>query len=152
MEDYKRKLERRRWVACLMLCIATVLVVVEVMMFIKIDKDPNAHFNEGFILGFQSGLILVMFVKSIVDIFSLTRTLKDERKIRLLYNKEHDERMQMINAKCGYPLIQSIAMFLIFMAIIAGYFNIIVFYTLVAVVMLLLIVSALFRVYYSKKM
>ena len=78
--------------------------------------------------------------------------INDETKLKILYNKEHDERMKTIRSKAGMPLIAITSMLMVIAAIVAGYFNIVVFYTLVIAVAAQLSVSAMVKLYCMKTM
>ena len=89
---------------------------------------------------------------ALVDLVKLNRAVNDETRLRMLYNKEHDERMKAIRSKAGMPLIAVTSVLLIIAAIIAGYINITVFYTLIIAVATQLSVSAVVKLYCMKTM
>jgi hypothetical protein len=119
---------------------------------ILITDHSTATHSDGFVAGFQFGLIVSIFGLAIFDIIKLSRAINDETKLRVLYNKEHDERLIAIRNKAGAPMIIITSVLMIIAAIIAGYFNIIVFYTLVAAVAAQLSVSAMVKLYCMKTM
>ena len=151
MENYTQKLITRRKRSVLFVSVAFLLSIVHLYIFyLNIEADTGTY-NDGFLLGFQFGLIMVALVKGILDERKLRRTLKDEKAIRLMYNEEHDERMQMLRAKSGAPMIQNMGMITILVAIVIGYFNFTVFYTLVSLVAIQMIISLVVYTYHSKK-
>lgn len=152
MEDYKKKLKARRVRSCVLVLVAVCLVTAHILYLLDFAKDDTGGFNDGFLIGFQFGLIIAIGVLAIIEVFKLSRTLKDEHKIKLMYNEEHDERMASIRAKCGHPLIQSLCMVIVIVAIVVGYFNFTIFYTLVVIVIFELFVSLGLKLYYTKKM
>jgi len=88
----------------------------------------------------------------VFDIIKLSLAINDETKLKILYNKEHDERLKTIRSKAGMPIIAITSVLMIIAAIIAGYFNIVVFYTLVIAVAAQLSVSAMVKLYCMKTM
>ncbi|MBC3802981.1 hypothetical protein GH808_00800 [Acetobacterium fimetarium] len=150
MEAFKTKVKRRRISDAALMLVAVVLgIICVISMGSQADDGTMA---EGFVAGFQFGLVISIGVLSLVDFIKLSRALKDETKLRMLYNKEHDERMKAIRSKAGQPLLTVTSMLMIIAAIIAGYFNFIVFFTLIAAVLGQLTVSAGVKLVCLKKM
>lgn len=150
MEEFKTKVKRRRITdACLMLMAVVLGIFCILSMGSQADDGTMA---EGFVAGFQFGLVISIGVLSLVDFIKLSRAIKDETKLRVLYNKEHDERMKTIRSKAGQPLLTITSVLMVIAAIIAGYFNFIVFFTLVAAVLGQLAVSAGVKLVCLKKM
>lgn len=150
MEEFKTKVKKRRITdACLMLMAVVLGIFCILSMGSQADDGTMA---EGFVAGFQFGLVISIGVLSLVDFIKLSRAIKDETKLRVLYNKEHDERMKTIRSKAGQPLLTITSVLMVIAAIIAGYFNFIVFFTLVAAVLGQLAVSAGVKLVCLKKM
>jgi hypothetical protein len=150
MEVFKEKVKRRRITdVCLMLVAVVLGIFCVISMGSQADDGTMA---EGFVAGFQFGLVISIGVLSLVDFIKLSQAIKDETKLRMLYNKEHDERMKAIRSKAGQPLLTITSVLMIIAAIIAGYFNFIVFFTLVAAVLGQLAVSAGVKLVCMKKM
>jgi hypothetical protein len=78
--------------------------------------------------------------------------IKDERKLKMAYNRENDERMKAIRAKAGMPMLLITSVMMVIAAIIAGYFNIVVFYTLTAAAMMQLLLGVSVKLYHMKTM
>lgn len=151
MEKFKRTVKRRITISSGMALLALVLGAYSIYSIITADISTATH-SDGFVAGFQFGLIVSILVLSVIDIIKLSLTIKDETKLKLLYNKEHDERMKSIRSKAGMPLIAVTSVLLIIAAIIAGYINITVFYTLIIAVATQLSVSAVVKLYCMKTM
>ncbi|KAF5089377.1 hypothetical protein LNN31_00730 [Acetobacterium wieringae] len=151
MEKFKRTVKRRITISSGMALLALVLGAYSIYSIITADISTATH-SDGFVAGFQFGLIVSILVLSVIDIIKLSLTIKDETKLKLLYNKEHDERMKAIRSKAGMPLIAVTSVLLIIAAIIAGYINITVFYTLIIAVATQLSVSAVVKLYCMKTM
>ncbi|HAZ06089.1 MAG TPA: hypothetical protein DCY58_07325 [Acetobacterium sp.] len=151
MEKFKRTVKRRITISSGMALLALVLGAYSIYSIITADISTATH-SDGFVAGFQFGLIVSILVLSVIDIIKLSLTIKDETKLKLLYNKEHDERMKAIRSKAGMPLIAVTSVLLIIAAIIAGYINITVFYTLIIAVATQLSVSPVVKLYCMKTM
>ena len=108
--------------------------------------------SDGIVSGFQFGLIFRIGIRAMIEIIMLSKAMKDDKKIKLLYNKENDERMKFIRSKAGMPMVMITSVMMLTAAIVAGYFNIIVFYTLVIAAMVQLTIGASIKLYLMKTM
>ncbi len=63
----------------------------------------------------------------------------------------YDERKILIRQKVGVPIMLMTSVVILFCDVVAGYFNIIIFYTLFAVSVVQLITCLLLKVIYIKK-
>lgn len=151
MEKFKTTVKRRIAISSGMALVSLVLGAFSIYSIVFVDHS-TATLSDGFVAGFQFGLIVSIFGLAIFDIVKLSLAIKDETKLKILYNKEHDERMKTIRSKAGMPLIAITSMLMIIAAIVAGYFNIVVFYTLVIAVAAQLSVSAVVKLYCMKTM
>ena len=77
--------------------------------------------------------------------------LKDETKLRLLYNEENDERMKLIRAKAGVPMVLILSLTLVLAAMIIGYWSATVFIVLIGVALFQLLASLGVKLYYKNK-
>lgn len=146
MEKYKKVLKKRIYALLTVIVVAVVLMVVNVYLFIG---KQDGSFDDGFLKGFQIGLLGAMFVYSLITIINYSHALKDEKMLQIQYNEEHDERLKAIQAKAGIPFVKYVAYALILIGIVAGYFNPTVFYTLIATVFALEIASAVVKIIFS---
>ena len=151
MEKFRATVKRRIVISSGMVLVTMVLGAYSIYSIIISDISTATH-SDGFVAGFQFGLIISIFGFSLFDIFKLSLAINDETKLKILYNKEHDERMKTIRSKAGMPLIAITSMLMVIAAIVAGYFNIVVFYTLVIAVAAQLSVSAMVKLYCMKTM
>lgn len=69
------------------------------------------------------------------------RALKDDTLLRRLYNEEHDERMQAIRARAGFPVTVVMSLAMIGAGLIATFFNMTVALTLVLAAVAQMLVS-----------
>lgn len=151
MEKFRTTIKRRIVISSGMALVAVVLGVFSIYWIIISDHSA-ATLSDGFVAGFQFGLIVSIFGLAVFDIIKLSLAINDETKLKVLYNKEHDERLIAIRNKAGAPMIVITSVLMIIAAIIAGYFNIVVFYTLVVAVSAQLLVSAMVKLYCLKTM
>ncbi len=106
-------------------------------------NDTLAGFQLGLLLGFEFTLFFLLS--------TYCKALRDEQALEKLYNKEHDERKIMIRQKSGIPVIVITSGIILFAAIIAGYFNIVVFYALIAAAFGQLMVCGILKLIYLRK-
>ncbi len=151
MEKFKRTVKRRIAISSGIALVVLVLGAYSIYSIITADISTATH-SDGFVAGFQFGLIVSILGLSVIDIIKLSLAIKDETKLKVLYNKEHDERMKAIRSKAGMPLIAVTSVLLIIAAIIAGYINITVFYTLIIAVAGQLSVSTAVKLHCMKTM
>ena len=85
-------------------------------------------------------------------LFRYRRALKDEEKLRLLYNQENDERMKAIRAKAGVPMVLVLSLALVLGGMVIGYWNETIFVVLICVALFQLLVSLGVKLYYKMKM
>ncbi|WP_105300362.1 hypothetical protein [Anaerococcus marasmi] len=111
-------------------------------------KD-QARLNDS-ALGFINGLTLGIEIICVFWVFKIRKALKDDKILRKLYIDEHDERKNFIKLKSGSNLIGKIVLGIFVVSILASYFNMVVFYTLVIAGILLIIVSLSLKFYWRK--
>ncbi|MBD5449832.1 MAG: hypothetical protein HDR28_06705 [Lachnospiraceae bacterium] len=70
--------------------------------------------------------------------------------IREFYFKEHDERMAAIREKSGGNVMDTSGIVIIMAGVVAGYFNPVVFGTMIICGVFLLLVKKLLHIYYCK--
>lgn len=149
MEKFRTKLKRRMWISSGMIIVALALGLIRLY---TVNLSDDSTISAGFIAGFQFGLIMSLGLLSLIDLIRSRQALKDEFKLKTLYNKEHDERLKSIRSKAGMPMIQATSILMLIAAIIAGYFNITVFYTLVIALSAQLLLSAMVKLFCLRTM
>lgn len=140
MEKYKRKL-RQRLVLGGAYCIIVLLLTI-VSNVVGLEDHATS-----FALGFGVGILAVV----IYYINKYRLALKSEEKLQELYVEENDERQQHINAKIGGTGLNISILSLALAMLVANYFNQIVFFTLLAATLFLVIVKAILLKYYNAK-
>lgn len=113
------------------------------------EYKPAGNFGD-FIGGFQIGLFMVLAVWFIASTVSIVSALKDEKKLKAMYIKDTDERNMKISELTGNRLYQSICIPLLIVSIVSGYFSAEVFFTLIAVIFFIRIVTIARKIYFCK--
>ena len=144
MENYKQVLKRRITLLTIPVLLAVGLGVYDVFF-------ASAATKESFIFGFQCGAAIALGVMSAAMIIRFRIILRDDTALRVQYNKENDERLKTIRAKAGMPMVMVTSVGMIVAAIIAGYFNPIIFITLVIAAFCQLLIGAIIKQIYLRK-
>ena len=111
-------------------------------------KD-QARINDS-VLGFINGLTLGIEIICVFSVYRIRKALKDDKILRRLYIDENDERKNFIKLRSGSNLIGKITLGIFVISILASYFNMVVFYTLVITGSFLILVSLLLKLYWRK--
>lgn len=147
MLEFKKIINKRVWL----------LTVLDIIMLLIFFNQCFGNFllfptpKESLISDFQTGLLLGFEIALLFVSIKYKKMLNNEQQLQDLYNSEHDERKILIRQKAGFPVIWILSMTILLGAIIAGYFNVIVFCTLLFVAIAQLIICALLKLFYSKK-
>lgn len=128
---------------------AVVLCIYDFFAMGNLEKESMA---EGMVSGFQFGLILGIGMLALIQIIKLSKVIKDDKKLRMLHNKENDERLKLIRSKSGMPMLMITSILMLVAAIISGYFNTVVFSTLVIAATAQLSIGAIVKLYCLKTM
>lgn len=156
MEAYKEKLKLQNWIfgiACLILAAFAVLALGSELGWFSI-LVPAAHDEHwkstwyGYIFGATIGVFAVM----LAGLFRNLRALRDEKKLKELYVKSHDERNIQIATQARNAAMQILLCMGLVATIIAGYFNILVSITIFVCIWVSSSVSLLLMWYYEKKL
>lgn len=145
MEQYKKTLRFRIALLAIPVLLAVAVGIYDVFFASEAMQDS-------FISGFKSGAMTAFGLLSVFMIIRIRKIMCDETRLRMMYNKENDERNKAIRAKAGMPvmLITSLGMFLA--GIIVGYFNMVAFYTLIAAAICQLFIGAAIKLVYQRKL
>ena len=148
MERYKKTLKTRIALFRIVILLNVILSVSLRFMDTK-GKIPNAVRN---ITDFQTGFMLGLAIVSLFILIKYCKLLKNERMLKEAYLKETDERMILIRSKAGMPALLITSVLMISAGIIAGYFNITVFYSLLATGVCQLLLGVSLKFYYMHKL
>lgn len=102
-----------------------------------------------YVSGFQLGLLMVLVIFFLSRVAKYNKALKDEKLLKQIYYKEHDERMSYINQKVGESSMWVTTVIMTISTVITGYFNFTVFCTMIAVTLLQCIIQILLKWYYT---
>lgn len=154
MEQYREKLRISiiiTAIACIALAAFTLLGFAAEAGWVSltpISGDSHWHSRwRGFISGASFGILALMIFGLIRNI----RALMDEKKLKKLYVKEHDERQIQIYTAARAAATQTFLLVGIVAGIIAGYFSMSVGITIIACVFIHSLIAMGFKIYYSKK-
>ena len=156
MEQYKEKLRITNvflMIGCIVLAVFVVLAIGSELGWFQIlkplagDSHWHSHWN-GFITGASCGIFALLFVSLIRN----RRALKDEKQLKKLYVKEHDERTIQILTLARNTAMQILLMGGLVAVVIAGYFSITISLTILTCIFTASITSLLLVGYYSKKL
>lgn len=149
MEKFKRRVKQR-----IMLFSGSILIIVLIGVygFFAAAGSEQGIMADGIVSSFQFGIIFGMGMLALIQIIKLQRVIKDDKKLEMLYNRENDERFKAIRSKAGMPMLIITSLIMLLAGIIAGYFNVIVFYTLVIAGIVQLSIGTIVKLYYMKIM
>ena len=145
MDQFKKKLKTRIALLC-----AVLLLFVAILLYNQFGASSALKGSLAF--SFQCGFSAAGSLALVFWLMKTRRALKDEAKLRLLYNEENDERMSAIRAKAGIPMVLILSMMLVLAGMVIGYFNETVFVVLICVALFQLLMSLLVKFYYVRKM
>ena len=127
----------------------TCLAALNILNILRPINESDGVFA-GFFDGFQTGAAVAVWFLSAIMVMKYRKILRDDEAVRNYYIKEHDERTAAIWAKSGGTALYTCGVLIIGAAIVAGYFNPIVFITLLLCGVFLLIVKKALVIYYCK--
>ena len=145
MELFQKKLKFRMLLFGILILFCLVIIFINQLGTVLTYTECLAY---SFQRGFSAAGILVL----VIWMIKYRAALKDEAKLRLLYNQENDERMQAIRAKAGIPMVLILSLALVLAGMIIGYFNETVFIVLIGAALFQLLVSLGVKLYYKVKM
>ena len=144
MEKYKRTINNRIYLLALVVLIAVALGIFDAFF-------ATSEIKSSIIFSFQCGLTSAMGLISLALIAHYRIALSNEKSIKMLFNKENDERMKAIKYKAGMPMLLITSVLMIIAAVIIGYFNVTVFYTLLAASLCQLALSCIVKFVYMRR-
>ncbi|MDE6798006.1 MAG: hypothetical protein K2J36_08370 [Ruminococcus sp.] len=145
MEKYRKNLILRIFLLSFVVLLATGLGIFNVF-------GTNENIKENVIFDFQCGFITGLGLVAVILIIRYSKAVKDSDKLKILFNKENDERLKYIKSKSGMPMLLITSVIMIFSGTIFGYFNTTVFYTLIVASMCQLLIAGIVKMVYMKKM
>ena len=144
MDRYKKKVQNR--VIWLMVLFISLVGSYFILLF---NQEKLSQLSSN-IMGFHAGVLSSIGFLLMLKVFKYLKAIKSEKELKKLYIKENDERTMMIMQKTGAIGINICITGLGSAAIIAGFFNEIVFFTLLGTTLFTALVKGLFKAYYHK--
>lgn len=139
MKTFKQQL-RRRIIFGGIYCVVVALLVV----FYKVSGTKEVAFS--FTLGFAVGIESVV----IYFIAKYTAALRNEQKLKMVYIEENDEREKHISCQIGGLGIKIVLASLSVAMLVAAYINQIVFFTLLAATLFIVVIIGALKIFYNK--
>ena len=149
MEKFKMNLKKRLTLMMMFNGVAVIFMVLT-GIYGSMIASSNADIAD-MIHGFQAGIFVGMQIIMIKFITKYKRALNNEGELRKLYIEENDERTKLIKDKIGGVGFNFSLGMIVTAAIIAGFFNQIVFITLSATMFFMALVKGFLKVYYKNK-
>lgn len=104
------------------------------------------------VFAFQCGIISALGIMALYLIIQYTKALRNETALKILYNKENDERMKTIKAKAGVPILLVTSILMIAASLIVSYFSLTAFYALFAAAICQMLIACAVKFVYMKIM
>lgn len=155
MEQYREKLKISNiflCIGCTVLAVFALLAVGSELGWFRILHPviDDSHWKStwyGYVFGSSIGIFSTMLGFLIRN----SRAMKNDRKLKELYIKEHDERNFRIQTLAGNTAMKCLLWVGLVATIIAGYFSITVSTTILACIFVCSTVNLILIAYYSKK-
>ncbi|MBW9147800.1 hypothetical protein K2F40_02155 [Clostridium sp. CM028] len=149
MEEYRKVVKKKIGLMATfnVLAVAFITLIVNLENMTAIINEPITDF----IHGFQLGIFIFLQFVMVMYITKYGKSLKNEDKLKKLYIVEHDERTTLIKNKIGGVGFNFSLGVIATAAIMAGFFNQMVFVTLLGVLIFMSLVKGFLKVYYRNK-
>lgn len=154
METYREKLKAQN--IFILICITILLAFSALNIAAECGVIPfgpsvgDSHWQakwRGFCTGASLGLLALLIYGLIANL----RALKNEKHLRKLFIKEHDERTQKICTAARSSGTQVFLILGLVAIIIAGYFSVTVSITIMGCVLSLSLICVILKLYYGRK-
>lgn len=144
MEQFKRSLKVRIRLMSVVILICVAIVVVS--RFVEIGQIESE-----FISGFQLGLFIGIEAIFVSKMVKYRRALADEELLKKLYVEETDERRVFIATKTATLSFHVVLSAIGVASIVAGFFDMTVFITLLGVLVFVALTKLVMKVYHRHK-
>ena len=156
MEQYKEKLKITNLfliICCAVLAIFAVLAIGSELGWFSIlhPATGDSHWASGW-HGYIFGASIGIFSAMLGFLIRNSRAMKNEKKLKELYVKEHDERTIRIQTLAGNTTMKCLLWMGLVATIIAGYFSITVSITIFVCIWISSSLNLLLIGYYNKKL
>ena len=143
LEKYRREIKNRVSVYQALIAVALVFVIIGNVL-LK-DRGQTVESVRGFATGLSIGIELVC----VFQLGKLWKMLKDEEVLKEVYIREHDEREALIQMKSGLHVVPILSFIILICAILVGFFNDTIFYTLVVVGIGQILIALALKIYWK---
>lgn len=148
MAEYKKILKMR--IVLLIIGIAALIALLVLTQSGIISTVSSSEFSD-FLSGFQMGMLVAVIGIFIFVMVQYIRLLGNEKKLKVEYFSEKDERKKLIMMKIGGTAMYVCTVAILIGGIVAGYFNETVFFSLTGCAVFLLLARGILKMYYFKK-
>ena len=143
MKAYKKTIITRTILLVTLVLFAVGLGIYDAF-FATAEMKANNIFN------FQCGFTIALGALALILIIRYSKFLRNEKGLQEQYIKENDERMKAIRAKAGMPINLIFSIVMIVVGVVIGYYNELIFITLVTTAVIQLLASSIIKLIYTK--
>lgn len=147
MEEYRKQIIGRIGISAGICILFLAGIVCRLPGYVQTGNEQYSDFLQGFFIG----LVIVMEVYGITRIIHYGRILSKEELLKREYYEENDERTRMIYEKAGGNALYGCALTVLVAAVVAGFFEMTVFLTLISCSVFLLGTRKVLKIYYGRK-
>lgn len=145
INQYKKIIKMRTLSLSIIIIAAVIFGIYDVFL-------ASPEIKETSIFGFQTGIITSLGLFLLIIVIRYKALLKDDDNLLLQFNKENDERTKAIKAKAGIPMLPITSLIMIIIGVIAGYFNTLIFITLIVTAAVQMTICGIIKIIYMNKM
>lgn len=155
METFKEKLKVQNLIIGIGSCVLAVFFLLSVageagLLPFFAPAVENSRWQSMW-RGFLSGAAIALLAMLLFSLIRNLLALRNEKALKKLYIKEHDERAIQIWTSARAAACQTFLILGLVAIIVAGYFNIVVSLTILACVLSCALIGLFFKIYYNKK-
>lgn len=149
MDQYKKSLKIKFGI--LLMCSIAALLLYIVGLAAQNSIYGRDDFVKDFFEGFHLGAFLFIQAALISTMVRYIQALRNREKLKLLYIAETDERKTLIRSQIGGAGLNVALGGVAFAALLSGFYDETVFYTLLTVLFFIAFVKGILKLYYFKK-
>lgn len=148
MDEFKKKLQSQQ-----LLLVSGLLGASSAVLLTRnfVKGTFTSEYLQGFIEGFQIGIIAALFGALVFFIVRNIMAMKNPKRLKKLYISETDERKLFIKQKSGSVGMNIVMYGLATGTAISGNINDMVFFSLLSACMFVALVRGLLKLYYRNK-
>lgn len=149
MEKYKQQVKKRMVLLYLYNALSLIIIILT-SIYSNVVPEGNQNISE-MIRGFQFGTYLCLQLFLLKYIIKFQQALKTESALKDLYIEENDERTKFIKNKIGGFGFNFTLAVIAAATVTAGFFNQLIFCTLLGVLIFMALTKGVLKLYYRKK-